>query len=102
MLQDFQSEEIRIVAASVDPVEKAEETIQKLGITYPVAYGLDPKEFSKTTGAYYEGEKKFLHATGVIIGPDNTLVVACYSTGPIGRFTAKDVLNLIKFYKSRG
>ncbi len=90
------------MAGSVDPLEKAQETVQKLGIAYPVAYGLDAEEISKTTGAYYDLEKKFIHATGLIIGPDNSLVVACYSTGPIGRFTAKDVLNLIKFYKSRG
>ena len=89
------------MAASVDPVEKAEETIQNLGITYLVAYGLNPEGISKATGAYFEGEKKFLHATGFIIGPDNRIVVACYSTGPIGRFTAKDVLSLIRFYKSR-
>ena len=90
------------MAGSVDPLEKAQETVQKLGIAYPVAYGLDAEEISKMTGAYYDPEKNFIHATGFIIGPDNSLVVACYSTGPIGRFTAKDVLNLIKFYKSRG
>ena len=99
--KEFESEGIKIVAASVDSLEKAKETVQKGGITFPVAYGLDPEGISKTTGAYYEAEKKFLHATGFIIGPDNTLVVACYSTGPIGRFTAKDVLSLIRFYKSR-
>lgn len=99
--QDFQSEGIKIVAASVDSLEKAGETVQKLGITYPVGYGLDPEEVSKSTGAYYDGEKKFLHAAAFIIGPNNSLVVACYSTGPIGRFTAKDVLSLIRFYKSR-
>ena len=89
------------MAGSVDSLEKAQETVQKLGIAYPVAYGLDPEEISKMTGAYYDPEKKFIHATGFIIGPDNSLVVACYSTGPIGRLTAKDVLGLIRFYKSR-
>ena len=89
------------MAGSVDSVEKANETVQKVGITYPVAYGLDAEEVSKTTGAYYDPEKKFLHATGFIIRPDNTVAVACYSTGPIGRFTAKDILNLIRFYKSK-
>ena len=99
--KEFESEGIKIVAASVDSVEKAKETVQKGGIAFPVGYGLVAEEVSKTTGAYYEPGKKFLHATGFIIRPDNTVAVACYSTGPVGRFTAKDVLNLIRFYKSR-
>jgi peroxiredoxin len=100
--RDFESEGINIVAASVDAVEKAKETVQKVGITYPVACGLDPEEVSRNTGAYFDAEKRFLHATGFVIGPDNRIVVACFSTGPIGRFTAKDTLDLIKFYKSKG
>lgn len=98
---DFESEGIKIVAGSVDSVEKAKETVQKVGVTYPVAYELDPEEVSRTTGAYFDAEKKFLHAAGFVIRPDNKIAVSCFSTGPIGRFTAKDTLNLIKFYKRR-
>ena len=90
------------MAASVDAVEKAKETVEKVGIIYPVAYGLDPEEVAGKTGAYFDAEKRFLHAAGFVIGPDNRIVVACFSTGPIGRFTAIDVLNLIRFYKSKG
>jgi hypothetical protein len=50
------------------------------------------EEVSRTTGAYYDKEKKFLHATHFLLRPDETIVVASYSTGPIGRFVAKDVL----------
>jgi alkyl hydroperoxide reductase subunit AhpC len=62
---------------------------------------LDAAEVSEATGAYYDPEKKFLQAAGFVIRPDNTVAVVCYSTGPIGRLVAKDVLNLIRFYKSR-
>ncbi len=89
------------MAASVDSVEKAKETVQKEGITFPVGYGLVAEEVSKTTGAYYEPAKKFLHATGFVIRPNNTIAVACYSTAQIGRLVAKDVLNLIRFLKSK-
>ncbi|MBI5604391.1 MAG: hypothetical protein HY879_13675 [Deltaproteobacteria bacterium] len=77
------------------------ETVQKLGITYPVGYELDAEEISKITGAYYDSGKKLLQAAGFVIRPDNTVAVACYSTGPIGRLVAKDVLNLVRFYKSK-
>jgi alkyl hydroperoxide reductase subunit AhpC len=99
--QEFQSEQIKVIVGSVDSVEKARETVDKLGITYPIGYGMIAEEISRITGAYYEKEKKFLHATGFIVGPEKTIVVACYSTGPIGRLVAKDVLNLVKFYKSK-
>ena len=101
LLQEFESEQIMIIAASTDPREKARETVEKLAINYPIGYGMDVEEASRLTGAFYEEERKFIHATGFIIRPDNTIEVAAYSTGPIGRFMAKDVLGLVKFYKSK-
>jgi hypothetical protein len=62
---------------------------------------MDAEAISRITGAYYDTNKKFIHATGFLIRPDNTIEVACYSTGPIGRFVPQDVLKLVKFYKSR-
>ena len=85
----------------MDPVEKARETVEKNGVTYPVAYGMNAEDISKLTGAYYDKDRKYIHATGFLVRPDNTVEVACYSTGPIGRFVAQDVLGLVKFYKSK-
>jgi alkyl hydroperoxide reductase subunit AhpC len=99
--QEFQSEQIKVIVGSVDSVEKARETVEKLKITFPVAYGLDAEEISNITGAYYEEGRKIIQATGFLIRPDKTVEVACYSSGPIGRFAAGDVLNLVKFYKSK-
>jgi alkyl hydroperoxide reductase subunit AhpC len=100
--QELKSEQINVIAASVDPIEKARETVAKLGITYSVGYGLIAEEVSRITGAFYEKEKRFLHAADFLLRPEKTIVVACYSTGPIGRFVAKDVLRVVKFHKSRG
>jgi alkyl hydroperoxide reductase subunit AhpC len=100
--QEFKSEQIKVIAASVDPLEKAREMVEKIGITYSVGYGMVAEEVSRMTGAYYEKEKKYLHATGFLLRPEKTILVACYSTGPIGRLVAKDVLRVVKFYKSRG
>jgi alkyl hydroperoxide reductase subunit AhpC len=100
--QEFKSEQIKVIAASVDPLEKAREMVEKIGITYSVGYGMVAEEVSRMTGAYYEKEKKYLHATSFLLRPEKTILVACYSTGPIGRLVAKDVLRVVKFYKSRG
>jgi peroxiredoxin len=101
LIEAFRAEQIQLVAVSVDPVDKAKETTEKLGLTYPVAYGVDAKEISAKTGAFYEPEKKFLHAAGFVIRPNRTVEVACYSTGPIGRLEAQHALNLVKYYKSQ-
>ena len=101
MLPQLESEQIKVVAGSVDPIDKAKEMVEKLGITYPIGYGLNPEEVARVTGAYYERERKIIHATGFLLRPDKTIAVLCYSSGPIGRLAAKDVLNLVKFYKSR-
>jgi peroxiredoxin len=90
-----------VIAGSADPIEKAKETAEKAKLSFPLAYGLDAETVSEITGTYYEKEKKYLHAANFLIRPDKTIEVACYSSGPIGRFVAKDVLGLVKFYKSR-
>ena len=101
LLQQFESEQVKIIAGSVDPIDKTREFVEKLGISYPVAYGMNAEEASRITGAYYDKERKYIHATGFLIRPDNTIEVACSSSGPIGRFVAKDVFGLVKFYKSK-
>ena len=101
LIQELEAEQIRVIAGSVDEKERAKEIVDKLGITYPVAYGMNPEEVSRITGAFYEKERKILHGTGFLIRPDKTIAVACYSSGPIGRLTARDTLNLVRFYKKR-
>jgi alkyl hydroperoxide reductase subunit AhpC len=102
LLDDFSKEDVQIIAASVDPIDKAKEMMEKAGVTYAMAYGLDAETVSARIGPYYDSERKYIHATGFLIRPDNTIEVSCYSSGPIGRFVAKDVLGLVRFYKTRG
>lgn len=90
-----------MIAGSVDSLERTREMVGKLGISYPVAYDIDAEAVSRIIGAYYEEGRKIIQATGFLIRPDKTVEVACYSSGPIGRFTAGDVLHLVKFYKSK-
>lgn len=99
MLSEIDVEDAHLVACSVDQLEQARGTVEKLGLTFEVGYGLNYEEVSKKTGAFYQPDKKYLHATGFLLNPDNTILNAVYSTGPIGRFVAKDVLAIIKYYK---
>jgi hypothetical protein len=88
------AEEIAVVAASTDSQEKASETVNELGLRFPIGYGLPLKETaSKRRG--------ILHAAGFVLKPDHTIAVAQYSSGPIGRLVWQDVLALVQFQKKQ-
>ena len=93
--KDFGTAGIRLLAASVDTEEDARKTVRELNLSYPVAYDLSAPEISGLTGAFYEADKNFVHATGFMLKPDGTVAGAVYSTGPIGRYTAADALDLV-------
>jgi peroxiredoxin len=98
---EYDGEEISILAGSVDPLDKTKELVEKLGVTYPVAYGMDAEAVCGKTGAFYESERKFIQPACFLLRPDKTIEMVTYSSGPVGRFVAKDVLDVVKFYKSR-
>ena len=100
-MNNFQAEEIQIIAASNDPIEKTKKLAEDLTIAYPLAYGLDFEDVSSATGSFYEKDRKFLHPMNVILRPNKTIAVASYSTGAIGRFGAQETLRLIRFWKSQ-
>jgi peroxiredoxin len=93
---DFRAAGIRLLAASVDSEDGARKAARELGLSYPIAYGVSALEIGASTGAYYEAEKRYLHATGFILKPDGTVAAAVYSTGAIGRYTATDALDVVR------
>lgn len=88
---------VEVLAASVDNEQDARRMVEETGVTFPVAYGLDPERISELTGAFWETKRRILHATGFLIKPDGTLAHAVYATGPIGRYTASDVIKNVQF-----
>ena len=90
-----------VIAGSVDPVAKTRVLADELGITFPIACGLDAETISRLTGSFYEKDKNFLQPTNIVVRPDKTVEIAAYSTGAVGRFVAKDVLEVVKYYKSQ-
>jgi len=94
-------EGIRVVAASTDPLDKATETVKEHGLSFPVGHGLPLTETAAALGAFYEERRGVLQSTGFVLKPDHTIVVAQYSSGPIGRLVWQDVLGLVQFYKKQ-
>ena len=93
--------DVRLLAASADGIEDATKTVKEQQLSFPVAYGLDAKEVSAATGAFYDEEEGFIHASGFLFNRQGTIIVASYSTGAIGRLTPQDCITLITYLQSK-
>lgn len=96
-LEELRSLDVEVVAASVDELDDARKTVARHGLGFPVGYGLDAAGFAEQTGAFWDEAKGYVHATGFVLRPDGRVAAAVYSTGPIGRYVAADVVGLIRY-----
>jgi peroxiredoxin len=92
------AQNVSIYALSTDPQEKAQSTLDKLKLTFPVLYGVDGPKTAATLGCWYEAKRNILQPAAFIIDPQRKLLNVTYSSGPIGRLRAQDALGLIGFY----
>jgi alkyl hydroperoxide reductase subunit AhpC len=89
---------VRVAAASVDPIDNVRSLKEGLRVGFPMFAEVDAAAVSAATGAHMQtGEKTYLHATAFLVDPEGTVINAVYSTGPIGRFTASEILRKVRF-----
>jgi peroxiredoxin len=88
----------KVVAASVDPVDKAREVASE--VSFPIGYGVT-RDIANTLGAWWEDRRNIIQPSEFIVGVDNKIIVSSYSDGPLGRIEGADVVKLIRFYESR-
>lgn len=94
-MEEFKRENVDVVALSVDFLDKAKETVGKLQLTFPVAYGLEVPRDAEKIGAFWDEGKKIIQPANFILDSDKKVVDASYSIGPIGRIVAGDALGHI-------
>ncbi len=96
---EFDQRSVALVAATADSLENGKKTVEQVQLTYPLAYGLDAREFSAKTGAFFDEEKNCLQSTGFILDHDGKVTHAVYSTGPgpMSRYVAADCLDLVDY-----
>ena len=87
-----------VAAASVDPVDKAKEVADE--VSFPVAHGVT-REMADALGSWWEDRRGIIQPSEFIVGEDGKIVTSSYSSGPIGRIDAADVVKIINFYESR-
>jgi len=100
-IEEFRKRNVQVIAASVDTIEHARETVQKYNISFRVGYGLNAKEVSSKIGAFYDEKDGYLHSTGFVINPEGKIVNGVYSTMAIGRLVAKDCIGLIDHFTKK-
>ena len=86
---------ITVVAASVDSIEKAKEVAAEL--SFAVGYGLT-RAIADQLGSWWEERRGIIQPSEFLVTAEGKIRSATYSSGPIGRVDAADVITLVAFY----
>ena len=89
---------VAVVAASVDPLDKAREVADEVG--FSVGFGVT-RDIADKLGSWWEDRRSIVQPSEFLLDADNKVVVSSYSDGPLGRLEAEDVVKLVNFYESR-
>ena len=73
---------------------------EKHKIGFPVVYGLDVGKEADKIGAYFDSEHGYFQPANFILR-NGKVVQATYSSGPLGRLQAEQVLMLIDHYRKQ-
>jgi peroxiredoxin len=93
---------IKVVALSVDDEATTRGAIEKFKLSFPVGHSADADKVASITGAYTNESPRYLQATGFLLAPDGKILNAVYSSGPLGRLVAEDVIGMVAYLKSKG
>lgn len=90
-----------MLACSTDPLEKARETVEKLGLAFPVGYGLRVPADAERIGAAWEAERQIIQPSEFLLDAKGRVLHSTYSSGPVGRIKASDLLRLVQFLEQK-
>jgi peroxiredoxin len=92
---DLEALGIKVVAASVDPLDKSKEVAADL--SFPVGYGVT-RAMADRLGSWWEDRRSIIQPSEFIVDAAGKVRTSTYSSGPIGRMDPADVIRLINFY----
>ena len=91
---DLQALGVGVLAASVDPLDKAKEVAAAL--RFPIAYGVTRAQ-ADAIGAWWEERRSIVQPAEFLLDAQGKVVSSTYSSGPIGRLDPADVVKHIQF-----
>jgi peroxiredoxin len=92
---------IKVIALSVENEATTIGTIEKHKLRFPVGHSADADQVAALTGAYTNEVPRYLQSTGFLLDPDGRVLNAVYSSGPIGRLVAEDVIGMVTYLRSK-
>lgn len=87
-----------MIAASIDPIEKAREVAAE--VSFPVGYGVT-RDIADQLGSWWEERRSIIQPSEFVLSADGKVVASSYSDGPIGRIDAADVVRMINFREAQ-
>ena len=96
--QDLERVGAKVVAGSVDPLDKSKEVAAEF--SYPLAYGMT-REDADRIGAWWEERRGIIQPSEFVLDAQGKVRASSYSSGPIGRIEPADVVKLIEFYEKQ-
>jgi hypothetical protein len=66
-----------------------------------VGHSADADRVAAITGAYTNEAPRYLQSTGFLLDPNGHVLNAVYSSGPIGRLVAEDVIGMVAYLRSK-
>ena len=97
-LAEFDELDVRLFAASVDPLDKAEEVAADL--SFPIGFGVG-RDIADTLDSWWEERRGLIQPSEFILNAQHKAIASTYSSGPVGRVDAEDAIRIIKFFESR-
>lgn len=93
-LDELTSLGVKVYAASVDPDDKSKDVQDEL--SFPVAFGVTRAQ-ADMLGSWWEERRQIIQPSEFVLRADGTVQTSSYSSGPIGRFIAQDVIRMVTF-----
>ena len=89
---------VSIIAASVDPIDKAKEVADE--VNFPIGYEVS-RDIANALGSWWEDRRQIIQPSEFVVGQDGKIIAASYSDGPVGRVVADDIVRYVTFLESQ-
>jgi len=96
--KEFDVLDVTIIAASIDTGENAQVVADEIGLT--VAGGVT-RDDAKALDSWWEDHRSIIQPSEFLLDTSGKVLTSSYSSGPIGRMDAADVIGMIKHWESQ-
>ena len=90
---------VSVYAASVDSEERAREVVDS-GLSFRMGHGVT-REQGDALGSWWDERRDFIQPSEFVLDQSGRVLASSYSSSPIARMDAEDVLSMLRFVEAR-